>query len=232
VPLRSKRKGRFFDVPVQDMTLRIAGSSDELYEEARAAGMHFWEQIQSYAIRNPAFRTSKRPLAVPEGVPEIIRRMADEAALAGVGPMFTFQGALTEFVGLQVARNGGEVLVSSGGDYFVIARRRARLHVYPGLGGGVDEALSVVVKPELGPQGIYTTAGRTHLPADTGDGVVVVASTCILADAAAAGALAILSKPKTFRTALAYLKGLAGVHGAMIVRGEHIGVAGALELAA
>jgi uncharacterized protein len=230
VPLRSKRKGQFFEVPVQDVVLRISGPREELYEQARASGMHFWEQIQSYAIRNPAFRTSKGPLAVPEDVPEIIRRMAEEAASASVGPMFTFQGALTEYVGRAIARSRDEVLVASGGDYFVVPKRRARLHVYPSLGGDGD--LSVVVKPELGPQGVFTTAGRALLPAHTGDGVVVVATSCILADAAGAGTLAILSRPKSFRMALAYLRGLPGVHGGMIVRGRHIGVAGALELAA
>ena len=227
MPLRTRKKGRFFEVPVQDMILRVAGP-EELYGEARAAGMQFWEQLQAYTIRNPEFRTSKRPLALPEDHPATVRRMAAIAGRAGVGPMFTFQGALTEAVGASLAR-GGEVMVSCGGDYFVVPRRRARLHVHPGLGG---DSLSVVVKPELGPQGIYTTTGRTHTAADTGDSVVIVASSCILADAAAAGTLSILSKPKSLRAALEYLRRLRGVHGAMIVRGDRVGLAGNLELAA
>jgi uncharacterized protein len=228
VPLRSRRKSRFFEVLVQDMVLRVAGP-EELYEQARASGMQFWEQLQSYSIRNPDFRTSKRPLHLPDDAPAALRRMADVAAHAGVGPMFTFQGALAEFVGMALARTQDEVLVSSGGDHFVIAKRRARLHVHPGVGGS---AISVVVKPELGPQGIYTTTGRQYLPTDTGDGVVIVASSNILADAAAAGALAILSKPNSLRAALTYLRRLVGVHGAMVVRGDRVGLAGNLELAA
>jgi uncharacterized protein len=228
VPLRSRRKSRFFEVLVQDMVLRVAGP-EELYEQARASGMQFWEQLQSYSIRNPDFRTSKRPLRLTEDAPAALRRMADVAAHAGVGPMFTFQGALAEFVGTALARTQDEVLVSSGGDHFVIAKRRARLHVHPGIGGS---AISVVVKPELGPQGIYTTTGRQYLPTDTGDGVVIVASSSILADAAAAGALAILSKPNSLRAALTYFRRLGGVHGAMVVRGDRVGLAGNLELAA
>src|SRR5439155_22029017 len=53
-----KRKLEHFDVPVQDLLLRVTGP-DYLYEDVSAAGMLFWEHIQSYAIRNPAFRTSK-----------------------------------------------------------------------------------------------------------------------------------------------------------------------------
>ena len=225
-----KRRSRYFDVPVQDMVLRVSGP-ERLYEEVRAAGMQCWEQIQSYAIRNPAFRTSKRPMAVPEDAPTIVRRMAATAAAAGVGPMFTFQGALTEHVGRLVARGQADVVVSCGGDSYVVARRRSRLVVHPGP-QGVSPPLAVVVRPELGPHGIYTTMGRRHMPTDIRDEIVVVASSCILADAAAAAASAILSRPRSFRAALLFLQRLNGVHGGVVVRRGAIGLAGSLELAA
>jgi ApbE superfamily uncharacterized protein (UPF0280 family) len=227
--LRLRRKARPFDVPVQDLMLRI-WASGELYEEARAAGMHFWEQVQSYAIRNPSFRSSKRPLAVPDDAPLIVRQMAELSAVAGVGPMFTFRGALTEFVGRKMAERSAEVTVNCGEDHFVVTRRRSRLGV--GAPSRREHRLAVVVNPALGPQGIYATVGRSALRADAEEGLVVVARSCILADAAAAGATAILAKANSFRTALAYLQGLSGVHGAVVMRGRDIGVAGALELAA
>src|SRR6266542_889165 len=112
--IRAKRGGRFIDVPVQDLTLRIAGPED-LYEEARAVGLSFWEQIQSYAVRNKAFATSKGPLTVPEDAPLLVREMAALAARAGVGPMFTFQGALTDFVGRTLGGGQRELTVVCGG---------------------------------------------------------------------------------------------------------------------
>jgi ApbE superfamily uncharacterized protein (UPF0280 family) len=229
VPLLRKKRG-YFDVAVQDLVLRIHGPR-ELYEEARAAGLHFWEQIQSYALRDPAFRSSTRPLPVPEDAPLIIQEMIGLSARAGVGPMFSFQGAVTEWVGRAMAREFDEVMVSCGGDYFVVTGKRSRLMVHPAVREGESD-LAVVVKPELGPHGIFTTMGRAYLPADTSDGVVVLAGSCILADAAAAAAMAILSKPGWFHAALSYLQRLEGVHGALVIRGERIGVAGALELAA
>jgi ApbE superfamily uncharacterized protein (UPF0280 family) len=230
MPLRLWHKARHFDVPVEHMVLRITGP-EELYEEARAAGMHFWEQIQSYAVRNREFQSSKRPLAVPEAAPSIIREMTELSGRAGVGPMFAFRGALTEFVGRMMAGRVREVMVSCGGDHYVVTRRRARLAVHhPGYARG--DSLAVVVKPELGPQGIYTTVGKLELPREAGDGLVVVANSCILADSAAAAASAILAKPGALRAALRYLRGIPGVHGALVMRGERIGVAGSLELAA
>jgi ApbE superfamily uncharacterized protein (UPF0280 family) len=221
-----KRRTRHFDVPVQDMLLRISGP-EELYEEARAAGMQFWEQIQAYAIRHPGFQSSKRPLSVPEDAPEIVRQMAAQTGLAGVGPMFAFRGALTEFVGRKLAPSLHEVIVTCGSDHYVVSNKRARL----GLRGGT-QAMALVIKPELGPQGVFSSLDPAHRDPEMAEGLVVVARSCILADAAAAAATAILTKPDSFRATLAYLRRLPGVHGALLVRGEHIGVAGALELAA
>ena len=232
MPIRGGRKVQSYTVPVQDVTLRITGR-DDLYEEARAAGMHFWEQVQSYAIRNPLFRTTKRRLFVPEDAPETIRDMAEQAALAGVGPMYTFQGALAEYVGRHLAPASDEITVVNGGHYFVIARRRARLRVNPAAAPNeTDEPLAVVVRPELGPHGIYTDVGRRRRAATPRDGLVVVARSCILADAAAAGARATLAKHDSIPDALAYFQGVEGVFGAMVIRGRDIGLAGGLELAA
>jgi uncharacterized protein len=221
-----KRRTRHFEVPVQDMLLRISGP-EELYEEARAAGMQFWEQIQSYAIRNPAFRTSKRPLEVPESAPAIVREMAESAAAIGVGPMFTFQGALTEYVGRRLTEAVNEISVACGEDHFVCTRRRARLSVHPGQAG-----LAVVVRPELGAHGIYMKLALGDQPDEISQGLVIVGRTCIVADAAAAAATAIVGKPNGFRTALTYLKGLPGLHGALVIQGDRIGVTGSLEIAA
>jgi ApbE superfamily uncharacterized protein (UPF0280 family) len=223
--LLGKRKHEHFDVPVQDLLLRITGP-DYLYEEVRAAGMLFWEQIQSYAIRNPPFRTSKRPLEVPETAPPIIQEMARSAAAAGVGPMFTFQGALTEYVGRKLRDALSDLTVSCGEDHFVVTRRRMRLAVHPGLG------LAVVVKPELGPHGVFVKLTPGGEPGEVLGGMVVVGQTCIVADAAAAAASAIVHKNDGFRTALGYLKKLPGLHGALLIQGHQIGVTGALEIAA
>jgi ApbE superfamily uncharacterized protein (UPF0280 family) len=229
MPLRS-RKAHHFDVPVQDLVLRVTGP-EELYDQVRASGLGFWEQVQSYSVRNRLFQTSKAPLYVTEDSPAIVREMAEVSRMAGVGPMFTFQGALLDHVGRELARTQPEVVVATNGGYFVVARRRARLGVHPGLTEGQEE-LAVVVKPELGPHGIYTTAGRTYLPADTSGGLVVVAGSCILADAVATAALAVLARPRSFGQALRYLQGFDGVFGALLLQGERIGVAGSLELAA
>jgi ApbE superfamily uncharacterized protein (UPF0280 family) len=211
------------------MLLRVS-APENLYEEVRASGMQVWEQLQSYAIRDPGFRTSTRPITVPENAPAIVRQMASVSASVGVGPMYAFNGAVVEFVGRTLNRTVAEVVVQSAGDYYIDPSRRSRVRVHGGAGGVPEIAL--VVKPELGPQGLYTSLGGRVPVQGTLDSIVVTATSCILADSAAAAACLILKRPRSFASALAYLEGLAGVHGAMLVRHGRIGFAGALEVAA
>ena len=59
-----RRKPTSFEIHVQDLVLRIT-ANDDFAEESRAAALSFWEQLQSYALQHPEFRTSKRPLEPP-----------------------------------------------------------------------------------------------------------------------------------------------------------------------
>jgi uncharacterized protein len=220
---------RTVDVAFDDLRLRVT-AKDADYEEIRAAGMDFVERVQSYGARHAAFATSKRPVTVPDEAPEVARRMAAASAVAGVGPMYAYRGALIEFVGMAlVAAGRKDVTVSCPGIWFVRAGRRSRL---PVRWGRDADQLAVVVRPERGAHGVYSSLGReldAALPAH-GDGVVVMAESPTLAAAAATAARAILARRQALSDPLAYLQGLPGIFGAMLVRGEEIGFAGGLEL--
>jgi ApbE superfamily uncharacterized protein (UPF0280 family) len=223
-----KKKSRTFDMQIQDMVLRITAPID-FEEESRAAALQFWEQLHSYSVRNPKFGTSKRPVDVPDDAPQIVKGIAEISGRAGVGPVFTFQGAVIDYVGDFLAQSLDEVSVSSGGDFYVLTKRRQKLTISHPEDG---EGMSVVIDPANGPQGVYTTVGRRKLPAETVDGLAVVATSCTYADAAAAAILAILRKPNSFEAALAHLREMDGVFGGVVIVGERIGVAGAVEIAA
>jgi uncharacterized protein len=219
-----RRKSRTFEIQVQDMTLHIQAATD-VDEESRAAALSFWEVLHAYTIRNPDFRASKRPVTVPADAPEIVREMAVAAGRAGVGPMFSFQGAVTDHVGRFLAREVHEVTVNCGGDYFIQSRRRQKLTVYKRPGSSV----AVVVPSSRQGIGVSmtTTGGRTAV-----DGLAVLAESCMLAGAAAAGVRAILPKENGLQGAMAYLHRVPGVIGGVVFLGERIGMAGGLELAA
>jgi ApbE superfamily uncharacterized protein (UPF0280 family) len=222
-----KKKSHSFELQVQDLLLRIT-APEEYSEECRAAALSAWEQLHAYSLRHPEFRTSKSPIDVPEDAPAIVREMAQSAKAAGVGPGYTTQGAVADHVGRYLARTLPEVTVSTGGDYFVRSKKRMKLNLYQGSTNG----MSVVVDPRRGTRGVFTSSGRIRLPAQSIDGLAVMASSCTMADAAAASLMAILSRPNSFRAALSFISNVEGVQGAVVVQGRRIGVAGAVELAA
>jgi ApbE superfamily uncharacterized protein (UPF0280 family) len=221
-----RRKPKTFDIQVQDFTIRITAAPD-LVDESRAAALTFWEQLQSYSLQHPEFRSSKRPLAVPEHGPALVREMVAAASNAGVGPMFAFRGAVTDSVGRFLARQASDLTVECGGDLFILRKKRTKLVVH---GRESGSPVSVVVEPRSGGTGISTATGRGRSGASP-DGLAVIASSCMLADAAAAGVHALLAKPDGLRAALQYLEGVPDVQGGVVVQGERIGVAGRVEIA-
>jgi hypothetical protein len=86
-----------------------------------------------------------------------------------------------------------------------------------------------VVVPPSKRGGDLDDLGRGHAAVD---GLAVLADSCMVADATAAGVQAILPKENGFASALAYLKRIRGVYGGVVVVGDQIGVAGAVEIAA
>jgi ApbE superfamily uncharacterized protein (UPF0280 family) len=92
------------------------------------------------------------------------------------------------------------------------------------------DPITVIVPPDKMGVGVSTTLGRAR-GGEGPDGLAVLATSCMLADAAAAGVQALLPKEDGFRKALQYLQQVEGVDGGVVVVGERIGVAGALEIA-
>src|SRR3954453_10039328 len=91
------------------------------------------------------------------------------------------------------------------------------------------EPLTIVLEPARG-VGLSTTLGRGKGGVGP-DGLAVIARSCMLADAAAAGVQACLPKPDGFGMALHYLRQVPGVTGGVVVIGDRIGVAGGVEIA-
>jgi ApbE superfamily uncharacterized protein (UPF0280 family) len=220
-----RRRAKAFEIQIQDLTLHITAHED-FAEESRAAALSFWEQLQSYGSRDPEFRSSKRALTrVASDAPPIVQEVVSAASAAGVGPMFSFRGAVVDSVGRFLAEQSGDVTVSCDGDFFIKAKKRMKVAVR--RRGG--EPLTIVLTAGKG-VGLSTTLGRGRGGAGP-DGLAVIAQSCMLADATAAGVQACLRKPDGFGMALHYLQRVPGVSGGVVVVGDRIGVAGGVEIA-
>lgn len=218
-----RRKAQTFEVQVQDLKLQVTAPPD-LIEEARAAALTFREQIQSFSLQHPEFRSSRRPMKAPAQAPASVQEMAVAAADAGVGPIFALRGAVADEVGRILARSATEVTVTCEGDMFLLRRKRSKLTVHRRANG---RPVTVVLEPRAEGFGVATSTPGGDGP----DGLAVIACTSMLAASATAGVQALLRKPNGLRSALRYLERVPGVAGGVVIDGERIGVAGAVELA-
>jgi ApbE superfamily uncharacterized protein (UPF0280 family) len=160
-----RRRPKTFDIQVQDLVLHIT-APDDFAEESRAAALSFWEQLQSYGLRDPAFRNSKRPLEkVASDAPAIVKEVIAAAAAAGVGPMFSFRGAVVDEVGRFLADQISEVTVACDGDYFIKAKKRLKLAVKRRGGEPITVALEPSSKGVGSPR---PSGGADRAPVPTG----------------------------------------------------------------
>ena len=97
-------------------------------------------------------------------------------------------------------------------------------HVVGGGGADAEDGRHVPLR-------VQAETLRVHAAVEV-DGLAVLAESCMLAGAAAAGVQAILPKENGLQGAMAYLKQVPGVIGGVVFLGERIGMAGGLELAA
>ena len=133
--------------------------------------------------------------------PTIVQEVVSATTAAGVGPMFTFRGAVVDSVGRFLAQHTNEVTVSCDGDYFIRGKKRMKVAcAAPGWRPDHGRA-----RAGSGALGVSTTLGRGRGGAGP-DGLAVVARSCMLADAAAAGVQACSPKPDGFGMALHYLQ--------------------------
>ena len=152
-----RRKTTSFDIQVEDLTLHIT-APDDYRGGVACAGAVVLGAAPVLRAAQPGVPASRsgRCAACAEDAPPIVREMVAASNDAGVGPMFTFRGAVTDQVGRFLAGSLSEVTVSCDGDYFIQTKKRMRLAVR--RHGG--EPIAVAVEPVRGGIGVSTTLGR------------------------------------------------------------------------
>ena len=86
----------------------------------------------------PIFRAglnSKHPLcriADDPFAPPLVQAMLQAAAACNVGPMASVAGAVADFVGSELLKHSGEVIVENGGDIFFKISRSITVGIFAG----------------------------------------------------------------------------------------------------
>ena len=223
----------------------------ERFDEVTAEIVLQRQTLEDYIERHPEFGSSLKPLAVHDDAPEVARRMARAAQLVGVGPMAAVAGAMAQCAAEAGLRDDAktkspfaprknelsrserrlcsEVIVENGGDIYLQADRPVTIALHTGT-AELGDRLAFSLRPEDTPIAICSSSGKMGHSMSLGDCdlATVVAKDAALADAAATEAANLVTAVGEVDAALERIAAIEGVDGVLIVKNDHVGLAGQL----
>ncbi|MEW6219394.1 MAG: UPF0280 family protein [Thermodesulfobacteriota bacterium] len=220
-----------FQVTVRETDLAVLAPEDRS-SETRQLVLRYRAQLEGYIAGQPGFLTSFSPLPPDRSAPPLVRAMLEAGAAAAVGPMAAVAGAIAEGVGRDLLAAGcQEVVIENGGDIF-LARQAA---VVAGLFAGrspLSGRIGIRIPASAMPCGLCTSSATVGHSVSLGraDAATVLAASAALADACATALGNLVKEAADITPALERIRAIPGVTGALVVLGEHLGAAGAMEL--
>jgi ApbE superfamily uncharacterized protein (UPF0280 family) len=211
----------------------IKAESEDAIWAARRAIIDNRNELERYIFRDPWFKYSFEPVEVEHLAPEIVRRMAEAAKVARVGPMAAVAGALAQ-VGVEGAVKAGgarNAIVENGGDIYMHGDESYRVAIHAG-GSPLSNKLALEIEPSMMPVSVCTSSGSVGPSISFGnaDAVTVIAKSGALADAAATSVCnETRGEPKqAIIRALERAKNIHGVISVLIIYGNYVGHWGVL----
>jgi ApbE superfamily uncharacterized protein (UPF0280 family) len=204
-------------------------------DQALLAVVKVRTEIEGYIRQQPLFLTSLVPLPFDSHAPASVQAMLSAALIAGVGPMAAVAGVVAEEVGRTLLAQGiAEVIVENGGDLFIARTQPSLIAIYAGE-SRLSGKLGIRLRPEQMPCGLCCSSGTVghSLSFGVADAAAVLAPTAALADAAATriGNAVASRDSRSVSRAVELAKSIAGITGAVVIAGEHLGAWGEVELA-
>lgn len=176
-------------------------------------------QIENYISRDNRFFTSLKPISVELTAPAIIKKMAQAAKTAGVGPMAAVAGAIAECLGRDLLKRGAKnIIIENGGDVFLKISRPIKAAIYTGK-SKFWKNLFIKVSANRNSFGMCASSGTTGHSLNFGraDNAVVIAKNAFLADAVATAIANRVQDKKSLNAALEFAGSLKGVSAAIII---------------
>jgi len=204
----------------------------KLTREAKKLLVALRVDLDEYIKKHRDFLSSLKPLKVSDDAPGIVKEMARAAEKAGVGPMAAVAGAIAEYVGKGLLPFSEEVIIENGGDIYIKSLKNRKVAIYAG-DSPLSGQITIKVKAEETPLGICTSSGTVghSLSLGRADAAVVFSKSVALADAVATATGNRVKKAGDIQKSLGYACSISGVLGAIIIKGNKMGVRGAIEIA-
>lgn len=186
--------------------------------------------LEEYIARHREFQTSLTPIELKADAPEVAKRMARAAKLAGTGPMAAVAGTMAQLAAEAAIKEGcKEVIVENGGDIYLQTIEPVVIGLYPGEYEAAGK-LAFSLQGKETPVSICSSSGKMGHSMSLGmcDLATVVAKDAALADAAATQAANLVKTIDDVEPALNRIARIEGVDGVVIVKDGQVGLAGKL----
>lgn len=186
--------------------------------------------LEEYIAGHREFRETLAPLSIDNDAPLVAQQMAQAARLVGVGPMAAVAGAMAQLAGQAGMEAGAaEAIVENGGDIYLQTTGAVIIALHTGA-GGVSGSLAFSLEADDTPISICSSSGKMGHSMSLGecDLATVVAGSAALADAAATQAANLVATVADVDAALERIAAIEGIDGVMIVKNNHVGLAGRL----
>lgn len=219
-----------FQVEIKESNLLILASR-KLPKQTEEALVWCRKDIEQYIYRNSIFRTTFKPFPLEEGMPPIVRTMAEAGREAGVGPMAAVAGAIAEFVGKELLNYCNQVIVENGGDIFMKVKKRRIVGIYAG-DSPLSKRIALQIEPQDTPLGICCSAGTFgHSQSlGTADAVIILSPFTALADAVATAVGNLVKDEASIQKGLEFVQKIPFIRGGIIIKEKKMGAWGRLRI--
>ena len=203
-----------FEVIEKESDLLVMADKN-LYDKVLAHLLKYRTEIEAYIRNDPEFKSVQKPRRVRFDAPRIVKDIQRASRKAKVGPIAAVAGAITEFVGKDLAPLSDELIIENNGNIFLKINQPRKYAIFTG------NPIALEIEPAQESFGICSSSSGNA------DAVIVIAKSCSLADAAARS---IALEAADIEKALKKAKKIRGLDGVLIIKDDQIGALGKINL--
>ena len=220
-----------FRVRIDDTNVFIKTDSNKAALRALKSIRMSRLEVEKYVLKHSDFMKTFEPIQVSPDSPEVIKRMANAAKSAGVGPMAAVAGAISDLAVETMIEEGANIaVVENGGEISAISVDELNIALYAGA-SSISGKLGLRIYPKETPIGIGTSSATigSALSLGDADAATIVAENAALGDAVSTllcNEVKSNNLMASMKESLEIAKGIKGVRGGIVVQGDYIGLVG------
>jgi ApbE superfamily uncharacterized protein (UPF0280 family) len=221
-----------FNVVIKETDLRVSAEKD-LAEDTRDMVVGYRRQLEHYIQAHPNFLTTLSPYPREPFAPSIVQEMINATGDIGVGPMASVAGAIAQFVGMDLLKSTGQVIIENGGDIFMKLKREATVSIFAGE-SPLSNRVGIRVAENMMPIGICSSSGKVghSLSMGSSDVITVLSASAIRADGAATALGNRIRKKADLERVSEWADSMGGIIGGVAILGGSMAMWGGIELVA